>query len=118
MLGGNQRELSTRATSALTKHASDLYVSSISAFEIVLKHKIGKLELPMCPREWFRKAVELYGIEEFSVTSTIAMEAAGLPFIHKDPCDRVIIATALENKLKVVTPDKLIAQYPNVKTIW
>lgn len=118
MLGGNQKELSPKAVSALEKYGDNYYISTISSFEIVLKHKLGKLGLPSPPREWYQKAIELYGIEEIQVTSQIAMDSAELPFIHKDPCDRIIIATARSNKLKIVTPDKIIPQYPQTKVIW
>jgi PIN domain nuclease of toxin-antitoxin system len=91
---------------------------TISAFEIVLKNRLGKLVLPLTAEEWYHKAIEGYAIEEISVSSAIAVKSASLPFIHKDPCDRIIIATASEHKMPIITADKIIARYPGIKVIW
>jgi PIN domain nuclease of toxin-antitoxin system len=118
MLGGRQGDLPAKAFAALQRDADNLYVSTISAFEIVLKFKLGKLDLPLAAEEWYRKAIEFYELTEIPVSSDIAMRSASLPFIHKDPCDRIIVATALENRMKIVTADMIIPQYPGIKTIW
>lgn len=118
MLAGQQEALSQKALSLLENNPDELLVSAISAFEIVLKHKIGKLILPLSPETWYQTAIERYNIEEIVITSTIAMHSSSLPFIHRDPCDRIIIATALECKCKILTMDTVIPQYPGVKAIW
>jgi PIN domain nuclease of toxin-antitoxin system len=118
MLAGRREDIPDRAIKKLTAQADELFISTISSFEIVLKNRLGKLILPMAAEEWYRKAVEGYAIEEISVSSTIAMKSASLPFIHKDPCDRIIIATAAEHRMPVVTSDQIISQYPGIKVIW
>ncbi len=118
MLGGKQEDLPQKVVTLFENHPGALFVSTISAFEIVLKHGLGKLQLPIPPDQWYRKAVELYGLEELDVNSRIAMTSAALPFIHKDPCDRFIIATAYECKMIIITADRIIPQYPKVKVIW
>lgn len=118
MLGGRQEDLPQKVVTLLENHPHALYVSTITAFEIVLKHSLGKLLLPIPPDQWYRKAVELYAIEELDVNSRIAMTSAALPFIHKDPCDRFIIATANECKMIIITADRIIPKYPNIKVIW
>ena len=118
MLGGMQEGIPPKTLNLLNKHADDLYVSAISSFEIVLKHRLGKLGLPLPGRIWYLKAIELYVIREIDVSAEIAMRSAELPFIHKDPCDRVIISTALVTGMAIVTSDKIIPQYEKVKTIW
>ncbi len=118
MLAGRREDLPDKVIKKLAAQADELFVSTISSFEIVLKSRLGKLVLPMPAEEWYRKAVEGYSIEEIPVSSAIAMKSASLPFLHKDPCDRIIIATAVEHKMPVVTADQIIAQYPGIKVIW
>ena len=118
MLAGRREDIPDKVIKKLTAQADELFISTISSFEIVLKNRLGKLGLPMAAEEWYRKAVEGYAIEEIPVNSTIVMKSASLPFIHKDPCDRIIIATALEHRMPVVTADQIIPQYPGIKVIW
>ena len=61
---------------------------------------------------------ERYRLAEISVDAAVAARSARLPAIHKDPCDRIIVATAMIHHLPIVTPDTTIPQYPHVKTIW
>jgi len=118
MLAGRREDIPDRTMKKLTAQADELFISTISSFEIVLKNRLGKLGLPMVAEEWYRKAVEGYAIEEIPVSSTIAMKSASLPFLHKDPCDRIIIATASEHRMPIITADQIIPQYPGIKVIW
>jgi PIN domain nuclease of toxin-antitoxin system len=118
MLAGRREDIPDKAIKSLTAQADELFISTISSFEIVLKNRLKKLALPMDAEEWYRRAIEGYDIEEIPVSSAIAMKSASLPFLHKDPCDRIIIATASEHKMPVVTADQIIPQYPGIKVIW
>lgn len=86
-------------------------VSSISAFEIALSYKKGKLELPCDPDKWYYDVLRHHDILEIKLDSKIAIASTKLPDHHKDPCDRFIIATAILNKLPVITKDKLFERY-------
>jgi PIN domain nuclease of toxin-antitoxin system len=88
-----------------------VYASAISAFEIGLKHKAGKLYLPVPPRKWFQEILEHHNITVVNLNDEICVKATELPDIHKDPCDRFIIATALNMQLPVVTADKRFNAY-------
>ena len=91
--------------------ASILYVSAITGFEIGLKYKAGKLQLPMPPTEWVEGVLESYDISVIDLNMGICIKATELPPIHRDPCDRFIIATALLRALPVVTVDHRFAEY-------
>mgnify|MGYP001817920450 FL=1 len=118
MLAGRREDIPDKVIKKLTAQADELFISAISSFEIVLKNRLGKLVLPMTAEEWYRKAVEGYAIEEIPVSSAVAMKSASLPFVHKDPCDRIIIATALEHRMPIITADQIIPQYTGIKVIW
>ena len=93
-----------------------VYISSVSGFEIGYKFKSGKLKLPVLPSEWFAQIIDHHNLLIIDLNLEICIAAAELPLIHKDPCDRFIIATALLKNLPVVTADKRFAEY-GVKTL-
>ena len=117
-LTSDQKKLSSKAKKEIEKNARSLFVSAITAFEIAIKCRNGKLELPLPSLDWFTEAVDFHGIREIPVTSSIAVSSVQLPPLHNDPCDRIIIATSQLNAMKIVTCDKLISQYENAEVIW
>lgn len=88
-----------------------LYVSAISGFEIGLKYKAGKLQLPIPPSEWFEGILEYYDISVIDLNMALCIKATELPPIHKDLCDRFIIATATLKEMPVVTTDRRFEKY-------
>jgi len=117
-LASDQKKLSSKAKKEIEKNARALFVSAITAFEIAIKCRNGKLELPLPSLDWFTEAIDFHGIREIPVTSSIAVSSVQLPPLHNDPCDRIIIATSQLNAMKIVTCDKLISQYENAEVIW
>lgn len=117
-LASDPAQLSPKAAEAIRSAGEFVEVSPISAWEIAWKQAKGHLELDMPATSWFQLAVSVQQVREVPITVAIALRAAELPRIHNDPADRFIIATALELKLSIITPDHLIQQYPNIKTIW
>jgi PIN domain nuclease of toxin-antitoxin system len=102
--------LSTEARQRLDA-ARVVSVSAISAFEIGLKHRSGKLRLPVPPAEWFASVVEHHRLSVSPLDWRVCLTATELPAIHKDPCDRFIIATAKIHHLPIVTGDPVIGAY-------
>lgn len=86
-------------------------VSPVSCYEIALAQKRGRLELLCSTEEWFQGALEPAGIELFPLTSEIATCAVELSSVHKDPFDRMIIATTLVYQAKLASIDGLFSQY-------
>lgn len=117
-LVGDQEQLSKTAKTQLAQNAGKLYVSAISAFEIALKVEKKKLRLPKIPTEWFSLALKLHGIIEIPLSSEYLIKSAQLPLHHNDPADRMIVATALCEKAKIVTPDAHIKCYTEISVIW
>ncbi len=91
--------------------ASLVGVSPVSCYEIALAQKRGRLELPCNAKEWFQDALTPTGIELFPLTGAIAARAVDLSPVHKDPFDRIIIATALEYQAELASLDGLFSQY-------
>jgi PIN domain nuclease of toxin-antitoxin system len=91
-------------------------MSAISCYEIALAQQRGRLELPCPTSEWFQEALEPAGVLIFSLMPAIASRAVELSPVHKDPFDRLIIATALEYGATLASVDGLFAQYPELET--
>jgi len=117
-LSADQKKISKKAKNTIEKNADALFVSAISAFEIAVKARNKKLKLPMSVMDWFSEVLNFHGIHELPVTGHIAISSTQLPPLHNDPCDRIIIATAQTNAMKICTCDKLISQYKEAKVIW
>ena len=89
-------------------------VSAISCYEIALAQQRGRLELPCTANQWFQEALEPAGIKLFPLTAEIACRAVDLSPVHKDPFDRLIIATTLEYQAKLASIDGFFSQYPEL----
>lgn len=98
-------------TLKVIEQADIVYVSVATALEIGCKAAIKKLELPMDAEKWYGKVLSIHDLVEIPITGKIALFSASLPFVHKDPADRIIIATAILNRLPVVTHDSRFSQY-------
>lgn len=117
-LASDPSRLSSSAREQIRGHADALFVSAISAFEIAVKQRKGALMLPLAPEPWFERVLEHHGIEEIPVTGQIASRAVALPPFHNDPCDRIIIATAVTQGLSIITPDEMIRSYGDARVLW
>jgi PIN domain nuclease of toxin-antitoxin system len=117
-LADAQERLSDFARRAIVKNAGGIHVSAISAFELGVKTRKRKLVLPLPAGEWYGRALELHGLREIPISGAIAARSASLEAHHNDPCDRFIIATALEFGCPVVTADGIFSSYAGLRVVW
>ena len=110
-------DLPRRASAAL-RAAREASVSAVSPWEVAIKAAGGKLQLTEPPAQWFLGMVEQYGLRELPLDARTACSAAGLPLVHRDPFDRIIVAVAQAHTLVVLTSDENIPRYSGVKTLW
>lgn len=89
-------------------------VSAVSCFELALAHRRGRLELPIPSRDWFTRALEGSDVELLPLTSAISARAVELSEIHRDPFDRIIIATAIELDAQLASIDSHFPAYPEL----
>lgn len=93
-------------------------IASVSCLEVALLVKKRRLELSGALDDWFALAIDASGIELLPLTPAIAARTVSLPDLHKDPIDRVLIATALEHDAVLITKDRSVSCYPDVRTEW
>lgn len=113
---GSER-LSERARSLFSDPGNTVLLSAVSAWEIAVKHRLGRLPLPTPPQALLPELRETYGLVPQPLTEEAAVLAAGLPDLHRDPFDRMLVCQALAEGLVILTPDEQIARYP-VRTAW
>lgn len=109
--------LSASAHALFSDPTNDVFLSSVSAWEIALKHSIGKLPLPRPPHELVPDERQRHQIQSLALDETAAVFGTKLPDLHKDPFDRMLICQAITGSLTLLTPDPLIKQYA-VATAW
>ena len=114
---GGARQLSARAREAFVDPANELFLSAASAWEIAVKHRLGRLPLPEAPAAFVPEQRAAHGIEPLDVDEEAALHIARLPDLHRDPFDRMLVAQALVGSLVLLTPDESIRQYP-ARTLW
>lgn len=95
---------------------NNIYLSTISIWEIIIKAKLGKLKITEPIYQYIQKSRDLHLINslEFEERNLYILES--LPDIHKDPFDRLLICQAISNNIIFITNDSEIIKYP-VKTI-
>jgi PIN domain nuclease of toxin-antitoxin system len=109
--------LSPIAKDYLHNEDNELYISIVSAWEIAIKHSLGKLTDFPGGIKLFLTAISESPIEIVTVLPEHVVRVESLTYIHRDPFDRLIIATALCNDMAIVTADDNIRKY-DVKCIW
>jgi PIN domain nuclease of toxin-antitoxin system len=102
------KKISLKARKIISDRKNKVFISSISFWEMAIKHDLGKLTLP-------RNIIELLSSEGFDIITLRAEEGLSvvdLPKIHNDPFDRILISQAKYNDLIFITKDKKIFNYP------
>jgi len=103
--------LKKTARSAIEDGANQVYVSVITAWEIALKQSLGKLDLPNDAELWMPPILARTSFELAALGLKAALRVRGLPWHHRDPFDRFLIAQALEEGLTLVTRDPAFPLY-------
>ena len=105
------------ATLTLQDPANELLVSVATVWEVSIKTGSGKLTLSGAYRQWMTKALADLGAVLLPVTVEYADVQAGLPFHHRDPFDRLLIAQSLTENVPLVSADAQFDAY-GVTRIW
>lgn len=110
-------KLGARTTRLVTDREKALYVSTISTLEIGRLLTAGVIELSEPLVSWVSETLKALECGTMEISHQIAIAAYSLPgSFHKDPADRLLIATARIYDLTLVTMDERILQYPHVKS--
>ena len=108
---GRSDRLPGAARELLEDPRNDLFFSAASLWEITIKSTLGREDFQVEPRVLRRNLLD-NGYAELPVTSQHAVSIDGLPPLHKDPFDRLLLAQALSEGITLVTGDARLARYP------
>lgn len=109
--------LSSECRRLCAEPGNELFLSTVSAWEITVKHRLGRLTLAEPPPAYVPKYRRLHDIAVLPLEEEASLHLHRLPSLHKDPFDRMLICQGIVHGLTLLTPDPLITQYP-VRTAW
>lgn len=109
--------LSRKARTAIGNAENQSYVSDVTAWEAGIKHALGKLNLPVAYKELFPTRLEMLGFRVLPIRHPHLHRMVLLPWHHRDPFDRLLIAQALVDELTIVTVDASFPAY-EVALLW
>lgn len=118
---GERAQLSAAAASAIDAEmdGGQILVSSMSAWELAMLVERGRVALSMDVASWLDTLSRIDAVQMVPVDSEIVVKSVQLPGdFHKDPADRIIVATARKFAAPLVSADEKIRSYPHVRAIW
>ena len=107
---GQPEKLAESTLDLLTNNENQLFFSAASIWEIVTKLGIGRENFKVDPSR-FRKMLVVHGYTEMPITAEHALRVEKLPLFHKDPFDRILVAQARVEGMRLLTNDNRIALY-------
>lgn len=110
-MSASPERLSSRARAVVQTTANELYLSAASAWEIAIKHALGKLRLPETPERFVPSRVDALRMWPLSIELNHALRVAALPPHHRDPFDRMLVAQAQLEGLPILTADPVFGRY-------
>jgi PIN domain nuclease of toxin-antitoxin system len=108
---GHPRRLPAAVRALINDSDNELIFSPVSLWEIAIKTGLGRADFEVDAR-LLRRGLLDNGYRELPITSEHAVAIDGLPPIHKDPFDRLLIAQSMVEGITLLTSDPLLAQYP------
>ena len=113
----NKAQLSEACRVHLVDPANEVFLSPVSAWEICIKRKLGRLTLTEPPQQFIPEQRKLHDIDSLPLDEESVLQLPRLPARHKDPFDRMLICQTVAHGMAILTPDPLMTQYP-VRTLW
>ncbi len=112
-----ERALPAKARAAIADRENECLISLVSAWELAIKVKLGKLKLALPVQRYLVEHAAANGFQVLDIRLAHIGRVETLAAHHGDPFDRLLIAQALEEKLPIVTADPVFRKY-GVKRIW
>ena len=110
-------ELTPAARRAIGDVNNECYLSLASCWELAIKASLGKLRLTSPVERFVSEQITANGFTLLNIELRHTAKVEKLPFHHRDPFDRLLIAQALAEKLTIVSADKIFRDY-GVKVLW
>ncbi len=103
--------LSDSALRAIRNRNNQVYLSSVSLWETIVKQQTGRLSLPVPGETYLPVQRERHEIDALSIDEADVIQLATLPLLHRDPFDRMLLCQAIQHSLTIVSYDAKIRAY-------
>jgi PIN domain nuclease of toxin-antitoxin system len=103
--------MGSEARALVEDGANELLLSAASSWEMAIKYRLGKLVLPQAPDVYVPSRIAATGVTALPVEHSHALRVVQLPKHHRDPFDRLLIATAQVEGVPILTADRIFAEY-------
>lgn len=110
-------QLSSRAREIISDGNNSFYFSVASSWEIAIKAGLGRLTVPGDLESFLTEQLSRNALEVMPVHLSHALRVHSLPFHHRDPFDRLLVAQAMVERLSLLSADSQLSRYP-VEVIW
>jgi len=110
-------KLNLRAREIIENGHEEIYFSAASSWEISIKARTGKLQLPGSPSQCIPAFIAKQGLKPLPITQLHTAKVYELALHHTDPFDRILIAQALSEDMAILTADRFFERYP-VQVVW
>jgi PIN domain nuclease of toxin-antitoxin system len=119
-IAAQSEKLSRKALDAYyrARETQAVYISAISVWEVFLLSKKGRIHLPDSPALLLANTEQDDAVSIVPIDARIARRAVELPDIHRDPADRMILATAQEMGARLISKDERLSEYGVVDVVW
>ena len=114
---GPSKTIGTAGLEILASREEEIYLSAASSWEIAIKTRLGKFQLPEPPGRYVPKRLVEQGIRSLPINQDHGLKVYDLPLHHSDPFDRIIIAQAIVEEMVVLTSDRVFEKYP-IDVVW
>jgi PIN domain nuclease of toxin-antitoxin system len=113
----DDKRISTKAKSIIKDSKNEIFFSAASAWEMAIKTKLDRLKIKGDLESFIIEQLSTNSFVALSITISHSLYTDRLPQIHKDPFNRIIIAQAIMENLKLISTDKNIEKYPTT-VVW
>lgn len=112
-----EKDLSENLQQVMSDPDTQLWLSPISVWETLILAEKGRIQLDSAPTTWIQKYLRLLNLKEARLTYEIAILSRQLEFVHQDPADRFLAATAIAKSLTLATVDRRLTEIDWLQTI-
>jgi PIN domain nuclease of toxin-antitoxin system len=109
--------LTSRVAKALADPENELWLSSISVWELTVLHRKQRLKMPPDVPAWVAKSIEDLRLTEVPLTIEVALALPSMSFSHGDPADQLLAASAKVFDLTLVTADEHLIHLPGIRVL-
>jgi PIN domain nuclease of toxin-antitoxin system len=105
-------KISTVSVEAIRDPGNEVFLSVFSVWEAIIKYQLKKLLLPHAPETYMPQQRDRHKIASLELDEQSVAKLAGLPALHRDPFDRMLVCQAIAGNMTLVTVDSALRSYP------